>query len=190
MPGNAVAGVRAANEKINSEYLQHVEELNHRFRQSKSPISLHNGFVQINGDALVHESIEKPFWTLVRDPKWKNVEIDMMEAVDRRESNERDPAFYGAKALESAIKIVSDERGFSRGSEKNVNHYIDNLVADRNGRFVELWEADALRHIFANVRNALGHGPGGQPMPNLTQQQTDWTIEAAMSWTESLILRL
>jgi hypothetical protein len=71
-----------------------------------------------------------------------------------------------------------------------VNHFIDNLVAEKNGRFIELWEADAIRHIFANVRNALGHGPGGEPMPALSQQQTDWTIEAAMSWTKSLIRRL
>lgn len=114
----------------------------------------------------------------------------MMEAVDRREANDRDPGFYAAKALESAIKIISDDKGFTRGSEKNVNQFIDNLVAEKHGRFIALWEAEAIRHIFANVRDALGHGPGGVSMPALTQQQTDWTIESTMSWTKSLIRRM
>lgn len=168
----------------------YVDEVNQRFKQAGVPLSLHNNFIQIATDELIEEQVAIPFWKLVADPRFVNVDIDMKEAVDRREAGDRDPGFYAAKALESAIKVISNEKNWTRGSEKSANHYIDNLQSKANGGFVSGWEADALRHIFANVRNELGHGPGGEPMPQLTQQQTNWTIEAAMSWTKSLIERM
>lgn len=166
------------------------DELNERFRRANVPLHYHNGFIQIESDPLVQAQISEPFWKIISDPKWKNVEIDMAEAVDRSESAQRDPALYAAKALESAIKIISDERGWTTGKERGAGNYIDNLKSTSNGGFIEEWEAKAIQHIFSNVRNGLGHGPGNDPMPELTQQQTDWTIEAAMSWTKSLIGRL
>jgi hypothetical protein len=36
----------------------------------------------------------------------------------------------------------------------------------------------------------LGHGPGGEKMPELSQQQTSWAIENCMVWVKSLILRM
>ena len=36
----------------------------------------------------------------------------------------------------------------------------------------------------------VGHGPGDEPMPELSPQQTDWAIEFCMSWTKSLIKQL
>jgi len=190
VPGSRVDALNAWNAQMNATFMGCVDELNERFRRAKTPLNLHNGFVQVEADHLVEEKIARPFWELVADAKWKNTEIDMMEAVDRREANDRDPSLYAAKALESAIKIISDEKGWTRSTEKNVNHYIDNLVAEKNGRFIEVWEGDAIRHLFAHARNEFGHGPGQKPMPELTQQQTDWAIEAAMSWTKSLIRRM
>lgn len=178
------------NAQTNAAFVASCQELNERFRRAKVALNYHNGFIQIETDEMVQSQIAEPFWKLVSDPKWKNVETDMMEAVDRSESAQRDPAFYAAKALESAIKIISDERGWTTGKEGGAGQYIDNFRKRANGSFVAEWEAAAIRHIFTNVRNELGHGPGGEPMPALTQQQTDWTIEAAMSWTKSLIGRL
>jgi len=174
----------------NAAFNAACDELNERFRRAKGPLNYHNGFVQIETDELVQKQITEPFWKLVSDPKWKNVEIDMIEAVDRRETNDRDPAFYAAKALESVIKIISDTKRWTTGKEKGPSQFIDNLRSTANGSFIAEWEAEALRHIFSKVRNALSHGPGKEPMAVLTQQQTDWTIEAAMSWTKSLIGRI
>ena len=173
------------NAQNKKDFLLSCEELNERFRRAKCPLNYHNGFIQIETDAMLHNRIAAPFWRLVSNPKWKNVEIDMMEAVDRSETAKRDPAFYAAKALESAIKIISDERRWTTGKENGAGQYIDNFRKKANGYFVAEWEATAIRHIFANVRNELVHGPGGELMPELTQQQTDWAIEAAMSWTKS-----
>ena len=107
----------------------------------------------------------------------------------RRDSGGRDPAFYAAKALESAIKIISNDRGWTHGGEKGAHNFIDNLASSKNG-FIEPWEGETLKAFFTKVRNPLGHGPGGEPMPALTPQQTDWAIETCMSWVKSLIKRL
>jgi hypothetical protein len=166
-------------------------ELNERFRRAHVPLHYHNGFIQFTSDEKVEMQIVQPFWRLVDGKKWENVSIDMAEAVDRRDAAGRDPAFYAAKALESAIKIISDEKGWTRGVEKGASNYIDNLVTERNAvRFIDVWEKDVLNAYFGKVRNQFGHGPGGEPMPTLSKEQTDWAIENAMSWCKSLIERL
>ena len=181
---------RAICDAGEERFRKYVEEVNHRFRQAGAALALHNGYIQIASDELIEAQVATPFWQLVADPRFVNVDIDMKEAVDRREAGDRDPAFYAAKALESAIKIVSNEKGWTRGSEKSASNYIDNLQSAANGSYIAAWEADALRNIFAKVRNELGHGPGGETMPELSQQQTNWAIESAMSWTKSLVERM
>lgn len=114
----------------------------------------------------------------------------MKEALDRRDSNDKDPAYFAAKALESAIKIVSDNKGWTRGNESGAINYIDNLASKANGSFLEQWEAEMLRQYFSKVRNTLGHGPGSKPMPVLTVPQTDWAIEGAMSWIRKIVRRV
>jgi hypothetical protein len=190
-PGQSQSeSMKSANAEFNAKFASYVDELNTRFVQAKAPLTYHNGFIQLKGDELTDAQISTPFWNLVKAPKWTNVSIDMAEAIDRRDTGGRDPALYAAKALESVIKIVSDEKGWTRGNEKGAANYIDNLVSDRNGvRFIEVWEKDFLISYFGKVRNPLGHGPGGEAMPALTADQTNWAIENAMSWCKSLIER-
>lgn len=190
VPGRAVEGVKALNTTINSNFQNQVLELNERFRRAKAPLSYHNGFIQFATDNLIEREIAKPFWDLVSDPIWKNVDIDMKEALDRRDSNDKDPAFFASKALESAIKIVSDTKELTRGMENGAAHYVDNLVRKANGSFLAPWEGDMLKDYFRKVRNSVGHGPGSEPMPELTLSQTDWAIETAMSWVRTLVRRM
>ncbi|WP_407193228.1 AbiJ-NTD4 domain-containing protein [Bradyrhizobium sp. STM 3566] len=176
--------VKADNEAINRNFYNAVEELNARFRQAQCNLNYHNGFIQIAGDDRLESEIETPFWQLVSAPKWKNVDTDMKEAFDRRDNDDRDPAFYAARALESAIKIISGDRGWTHGKEKGAHNYIDNLSS--NG-FVSSWEANALKHIFTTVRNPLSHGPGSAEMPTLSRHQTEWVIDNSLSWIKRLI---
>lgn len=187
---NAVNAVNAFNARLNSQFNSQVEELNERFRRAKAPLTYHNGFIQLAMDHQIEKQIGKPFWDLVSDPVWKNVDIDMKEALDRRDSNDKDPALFAAKALESAIKIVSDIKKWTRGSEKGAAQYVDNLMSKANGNFLTVWEGEMLKDYFSKVRNSIGHGPGSEPMPTLTLPQTDWAIETAMSWVRTLIRRL
>lgn len=190
VPGLGADGVRGWTATQTSNFAGYVDELNERFRRAAVPLTYHNGFIQVSLDEQVERQIAKPFWNLVGDPLWKNVDIDMKEALDRRDSNDKDPAFFAAKALESTIKIISDQKGWTRGNESGASAFIDNLVSKNNGSFIAVWEADTLRDYFKKVRNTLGHGPGSAPMPALTPPQTDWAIESAMSWIRTLIRRM
>lgn len=189
-PRRAVDDAKALNATINSAYKDQVTELNERLRRAGAPLTYHNGFIQFAMDQQIENQIAKPFWDLVADPMWKNVDIDMKEALDRRDSNDKDPAFFAAKALESAIKIVSDMKRWTRGTENGVAQYTDNLISKTNGSYLTAWEGDLLKDYFRKVRNSVGHGPGSEQMPGLTLPQTDWAIETAMSWVRSLIRRM
>jgi len=81
------------------------------------------------------------------DP-WKNVDLDIKEAIDRRDNGVRDAAFYAARALESTIKIISDQKGWTRGREGGAQNYIDNLCNLRGGNLIEEWEKEALKQEF------------------------------------------
>jgi len=187
VPGNSADGVRAANVSWNAKFQMAVNELNARFRQADCQLHYHNGFIQISEDQTVAQEIETPFWRLVAEPKWHNVDHDMKEAIDLRDTGGRDPAFYAARSLESAIKIISDEKQLTTNKEKGAHNYIENLLG---AKLIEVWEMEALKHFFTKVRNPFGHGPGAAPMPSLTDQQTNWAIENSMIWIKSLIRRM
>jgi hypothetical protein len=174
-------------DEANSAFRQHIAELNERFRQAGTRLNYHNGFIQVAGDDVTEREIERPFWSVVASPKWKNVDTDMKEAIDLRDSGGLNPALYAAKALESTIKIISDQKKWTRGSEKGAADFIDNMAT---ANFVDAWERDALKAFFSKVRNPLGHGAGGSEMPKLSPQQTDWAIEFSMSWIKSLVARI
>jgi hypothetical protein len=167
-----------------------VDELNERMRKAGYKLHFHNGFIQISDDQRIAQEVESPFWGAVSDPDWKNVDLDMKEAIDQRDSGGKDPALYAAKALESTIKIISDKRGLTTGNEKGAANYLDNLGSKRGSNILLQWEKEALALFFSKVRNQLGHGPGGEPMPTLTPQQTDWAIGFCMTSIISLIRRL
>lgn len=190
LPGNTADSLKAQNERMNSTFEGLVSELNERFRRARAPLTYHNGFIQFAMDQQIEANIGKPFWDLVADPLWKNVDIDMKEALDRRDANGKDPALFAAKALESAIKIISETKGWTRGSENGAAAFIDNLISKANGSYLAAWEGEMLKDYFRKVRNPIGHGPGSAPMAELTLSQTDWAIEAAMSWIRSLVRRM
>jgi hypothetical protein len=185
IPGNSADGVRAVNASWNAKFQMAVNELNARFRQADCQLHYHNGFIQISEDQTVAQEIETPFWKLVAHPKWHNVDHDMKEAIDLRDTGGRDPARYAVHSLESTVKIISDEKKLTKGNEKGAHSYIDNLMG---AKLIEVWEMEALKHFFTKVRNPIG--PGTAPMPSLTDHQTNWAIENSMIWIESLIRRM
>ena len=190
MDDPGTSGMREVNRKLNMGYESAVEEFNTRLEQAHYPLNYHNGYVQIANDQLVESEIERPFWDIIADPAWKNVDIDMKEALDRRDGGQREPGFYAARALEGTIKIISDEKGWTHGSEKGAHGYLDNLGSAKNGAFIASWEMQALKELFSFVRNPLAHAPGSAEMPELTPAHADWAIETCMAWTKSLIRRM
>ena len=179
---------RAAPDAI-SMAARAVDELNSRLRQARMGMHYHNGILQFARDELTETRIAEPCWALLRDAKWANVDRELKEAIEHADGRRQDAAFYAAKALESTIKIISDDKGWSTGRERGAANYIDNLVSQQNGRFIAPWEGDLLKAYFIHVRNPHGHGAGSQPPPALTPHQTDWAIETAMAWIKNLVRR-
>lgn len=190
LPSKRSDGLRAINDGMNRTFAANVHELNERFKQAEMPLHYHNGFIQITQDEQLKQQVEQPFWLLVKDARWKNVSIDMAEAIDRRDTTGRDPSFYAAKALESTIKIICDVKKWTTGNEKGVADFLNHLESNANGAFIEGWERQSMQRFYSDVRNDLGHGPGSKDMPNFSPQQIDQTIEFCMSWVKSLINRL
>ncbi|MCP3419510.1 hypothetical protein NLM16_35930 [Bradyrhizobium brasilense] len=179
---------RAAPDAI-TKVARAVDELNSRFRQARIGMHYHNGILQFARDELTETRIAEPCWALLRDAKWANVDRELKEAIEHADGQRQDAAFHAAKALESTIKIISDDKGWSTGRERGAANYIDNLVSHQNGRFLVPWEGDTLKAYFIHVRNPHGHGAGSQPPPALTSHQTDWAVETAMAWIKNLIRR-
>lgn len=190
IPGRAVDGVRAVNERLNSSFAASVSDLNERMRLAGYKLHYHNGFIQISDDQLVNTQVAKPFWSIVSGPKFQNVDLQIKEAIDRRDSGDRTAAFHAVCALESCIKIISDTKGWTTGQEKGAANYIDHLVSKKNGRMIEPWEAGMLKTMFSDVRNPFAHGPGQAPMPKLSPEQTEWAIDTSMTWCKSLLQRV
>ncbi|MBD8699296.1 hypothetical protein IFT54_05635 [Sphingomonas sp. CFBP 13714] len=184
------ARTRRLYDAAEAAFNNHVNELNARFQQGGYPLSYHNGFIQLVQDQVVTDRVEKPFWELVANPKWKNADHLVKEAIDKRDRGDRDAVTPAMQALESVIKVISGEKGWDTGNERGAANYINNLVTERDGvRFIEVWEKDALMDLFGQIRNHFGHGPGSDPLPSLLPQQTDWAIDTAMVWIKSLVRR-
>lgn len=190
-PRGLFASARAAPPAADSQGRQAVvtavRELNDRLRQANMGLHFHNGMLQFSQDDLTQGRNAEPCWSILSDPKWANVDRELKEALDRADGGRSDAAFHAAKALESAIKIISDEKGWTTGSEKGAANYIDNLISLKNGRFISIWEGEFLKGYFTHIRNPHGHGSGSQPPPALADYQTAWAIENAMSWIKTLI---
>ncbi|MEO3474100.1 hypothetical protein AAFN86_19690 [Roseomonas sp. CAU 1739] len=168
---------------------QAITELNARMRAAGLEFHYHNGLLQFAQDGLIQSRLSEPCWALLRDAVWANAEIELKEAFHAADGRRADAAFHVAKALESVVKVISDQKGWTRGNENGASAYIDNLVSQQNGRFIAPWEAELLKAFFKHVRNPHGHGAGSQPPPAFNEKQTAWALESSMAWMKSLILR-
>lgn len=107
--GNTADSVRAANASLNAKFQGAVNELNARFREANCQLHYHNGFVQSSEDQTVAQEIETPFWKPVAQPRWQNVDHDMKEAIDLRNTGgairpSMPPAHWSAPSRSSRTK--------------------------------------------------------------------------------------
>jgi hypothetical protein len=61
----------------------------------------------------------------------------------------------------------------------------ESLAADirrkKNGRYIDVWESEAMKHLFVTLRNPRSHGSRSARRPKTHEQQRAWTIESCMS---------
>jgi AbiJ N-terminal domain 4 len=183
----ALSRKNAANVAVKKKLDQAIQELNVRLQQNGTGLVYSNGFLHLADDQLTAQRIAQPFWEIVADPKWKTVEDEIKEAFDRLDQGQQDALAYATKALESTIKIISGDHGWTTGKERGAANFIDNLSS--NG-FIAAWEAEAIKLIFSKLRNPHSHGGGHAPPAPLSRAQQTWAIESCMSWIKSLVRRM
>jgi hypothetical protein len=184
-PIAALSRKSAANIAVKKKLDQAIEELNVRL-QYRTRFIYSNGLLHLADDQLSAQRIAQPFWDIVADPKWAVVDREMKEAFDRLDNGQDDAFTHACDALESTMKIISDDNRWTKGTEKGAVAYITNL---RTGGFLEQWEVDPLTFIFTKLRNPHRHGGGSSPPDPLSKDQQTWAIESCMSWIKSLIRR-
>jgi len=79
---------------------------------------------------VVAETVHDSFWDLLADEGRDNVRTDMRQALDVGGPN---PTFYAARALESAVKILSAVRRWLTDRERGAAQVIDTLVSRKSG---------------------------------------------------------
>lgn len=166
-----------------------LAELNTRLRESGIGLVYHNGFLHFASDRMSVDRVQTPFWEVLAAPQWRVADREMKEAIEHLDRADDDAAVHALCALESVMKILCEERGWSTGKEKGAVNFIENLQSDRSGRFISPWEADALRALFREIRNPRSHGGGTSSPDALSIQQLTWVVETSMSWTKSLATR-
>jgi len=177
------------NKNYTEDYDNCVDELNRRFKESKLGFYYNNKSIDTYNDKLSYNNIYEPYWEIMKDEKYKTIDNDIKIAFQKLNSNQSDAAFYSMRALESCIKIISDELSLSTGKEKGASNYIDNL-GNKKVKFIERWEADSLKFLFKEIRNPLGHGPGNEEVIALKYFQEKCVIDLVLVWIKSLITRL
>jgi hypothetical protein len=115
---NTNRGRQAFNEGYGPRVKRMIDELNIRLRDSGTGLHYHNGLIQLAHDTMTQSQIASPFWDIVKDPRWSNVDRDMKEAIDRRDTGGRDPAGYALRALESTIKVISAQKAGRQGKKR------------------------------------------------------------------------
>ncbi|NQE65345.1 hypothetical protein [Caulobacter sp. RHG1] len=166
-----------------------LTELNQRLRNQRTGLAYHNGFLHLADDALSTARTTAPFWEIVAAPRWRVVDEEMKAAVEHLDRTDQDAVVHALCALESAIKILSDDHGWSTGKERGAANFIDNLAGERSSAFIARWEADALRALYRDIRNPRSHGGGSAPPAPLSAAQLKWVVETAMGWIKSLVTR-
>ena len=54
-----------------------TQELNHRMNEARIPFHYHNRIFQYGTDHVTESQVYEPFWTIVKDEKWQNIDIDI-----------------------------------------------------------------------------------------------------------------
>lgn len=139
-----------------------------------------------------HIDLDQAFWAAAGDPIWKNVATDVKEALAQLDANQTDPAFYAvARALESTIKIISDQKGWTHGREKGIHDYIDNLGSATNGAFINESESGMFKYLFTEVQHLAGYGDGSLDTHLLRRPHIKKLAACSIiQWITSLIQRI
>jgi len=144
-------------------------ELNTRFKEHGVGYEYGNNQIIKIDSQYIHKEVVVPALVLLGDPSYSGAEKEFLEA----HTNYRHQDYSGTlneclKAMESALKIVCDKRGWAYDSKDTVKKLLD--ICFDNGLIPTFWQShfSSLRSCLESGvptgRNKLsGHGQGNTP---------------------------
>jgi hypothetical protein len=161
-----------------------AREINDRFKEFGLAVHYHSGIIQLQDDAIVETQISEPFWPLLRDSKWKNVDDEMKMAIHERDNGIKNVHTNAFNALESTMNVIEHAKQWK--VQVNLAGHL-NLMKKQN--VIDEWEYMQLDILRDKIRNPSSHGAGAGSQIVLTDCQTNVLIEQCMIWIKTLILR-
>jgi hypothetical protein len=146
-----------------------IEEMNARLREAGV------GYQYVSGDIIridslhIHRDVVLPILTLLRDPRFKAAEQEYLQAHEAYRRGEVEDCLVDCgKALESVLKVIGTERGWTIKESDPASKLIQAAV---DAGFLASYSQTALNHLRGllesstpTLRNKLaGHGAGTAP---------------------------
>lgn len=157
-----------------------IDEVNTRLRENGIRIRYYNGRLEPTSDSLVEERVEKVFWDLISEDRWRKASDYMKEAIDRMNSDSNSSVSNACLSLESVIKEVCQNGGGTIGK------CASKLQKDERISKFFYYE---IKKFDAHVRSSKMHtekSSSGECIYGLSHEDVEYII----SYTMVLIKRL
>ena len=158
-----------------------IDEVNARLRENGIRIRYYNGRLEPTHDSLMEERIEKVFWDLVADDRWKKASDYMKEAVDRMDSDPNSSVLNACLALESTIKEVCPNGGGTIGKCAAKLHKSERI---------SVFLRNEIETFAVHGRNAKSHterSSSGEGIYGWSHEDVDYIISHTMVLIKRLI---
>lgn len=145
-----------------------IEELNHRFNESGVGYQYEKGMIVRIDSTYTHSEIVKPTLDLLRGEDYSGVNDEFLRAHEHyRNGNYKEALNETLKALESTLKVICNNKGWSCDEKDTVKKLLD--VCFEKELIPGFWQShfSSLRSTLESgvptARNRLGgHGQGAQ----------------------------
>jgi hypothetical protein len=161
-----------------------IEALNKPLKRAGLAIVFKDREFCLVDDDLLTEEVDKPLWDALSKPGLEVAHEFMKRALVERDTGGLDPALQAAKALESVLGQIADDRGIETRKNAGAAHLLDKIC---QAGLIEAWEREIFKSFFRDVRNPLSHGVTAGPIPVLTEAQTEWSIRFCMTTITRLL---
>jgi hypothetical protein len=147
-----------------------VDELNERFRRAGFGYRYESGNIFRIDNEYTHREITRPALRLLTDPRFKGADEEFRAAHDHYKASEyKDCAVDALNALESTMKVICDQKGWSypQGARSS-----DLLKVLRRERLFPEFADQSFDQLVATLKSGLpslrnetgGHGQGATPI--------------------------
>lgn len=128
---------------------------------------------EVTEDEFLTAQIIEPIWQKLADPEFASARQHLEEALDEHVRGDPEAFIKALKSFESVVKVVANQIGGIRPGT-GAAYYLDQICS--KGR-ISSWERDSMKLCFRDVRNPFSHGPGLEPIPQISRPESEFVIQ-------------